>query len=125
MKIANVGMWILALVVVLSSSTGQAQENKKTTHRKTRTLTGCLHKGNFSGSTGVCNDFLTGTLINVDPPPACLNCIRAYLPQSISSFGKEIGDRFGMALNKNRSMKLARIISAAILVLNFIYLSCW
>src|SRR6266699_873497 len=45
MKIASVAMWILTLLVVSSVGTGQAQENKKTTHRKTRTLTGCLQKG--------------------------------------------------------------------------------
>jgi hypothetical protein len=45
MKITNVAIWIAALAVFSSvAGTARAQEEKKTTHRKVRTLSGCLQK---------------------------------------------------------------------------------
>lgn len=45
MNINKVGIWIAALAVFSSvASTARSQEEKKTTHRKVRTLTGCLQK---------------------------------------------------------------------------------
>src|ERR1700675_233954 len=45
MNSVKVAIWIAALAVFLSvAGTAGAQEPKKTTHRKVRTLTGCLHK---------------------------------------------------------------------------------
>ena len=45
MKITRVAIWIAAFAVFLSvAGTARAQEEKKTTHQKVRTLTGCLQK---------------------------------------------------------------------------------
>jgi hypothetical protein len=45
MSINKVTIWIAALAVFSSvGGTARAQEEKKTTHRKVRTLTGCLQK---------------------------------------------------------------------------------
>ena len=45
MKITKIATWILAFAVSSSvAATARAQDEKKTTHRKVRTLTGCLHK---------------------------------------------------------------------------------
>jgi hypothetical protein len=45
MNISKVAMWIAALAVFSSvAGTARAQEEKKTTHRKVRTLSGCLQK---------------------------------------------------------------------------------
>jgi hypothetical protein len=45
MNISRVAMWIAALAVFSSiAGTARAQEEKKTTHRKVRTLSGCLQK---------------------------------------------------------------------------------
>jgi Protein of unknown function (DUF5818) len=45
MKITKIATWILAFAVSSSvAGTARAQDEKKTTHRKVRTLTGCLHK---------------------------------------------------------------------------------
>jgi hypothetical protein len=45
MNINKVVIWIAALAVFTSvAGTARAQEEKKTTHRKVRTLTGCLQK---------------------------------------------------------------------------------
>jgi hypothetical protein len=45
MNSVKVAIWIAAFAVFLSvAGTAGAQEHKKTTHRKVRTLTDCLHK---------------------------------------------------------------------------------
>ena len=45
MKITKIATWLLAFAVSSSvAGTARAQDEKKTTHRKVRTLTGCLHK---------------------------------------------------------------------------------
>ena len=45
MNISKVAMWIAALAVFSSvAGTARAQEEKKTTHRKVRPLSGCLQK---------------------------------------------------------------------------------
>jgi hypothetical protein len=45
MNINKVAIWIAALAVFSSvAGTASAQEEKKTTHRKVRTLSGCLQK---------------------------------------------------------------------------------
>jgi hypothetical protein len=45
MNINKVGIWIAALAVFSSvAGTARAQEEKKTTHQKVRTLSGCLQK---------------------------------------------------------------------------------
>jgi hypothetical protein len=45
MNINKVAIWIAALAVFSSvAGTARAQEEKKTTHRKVRTLSGCLQK---------------------------------------------------------------------------------
>ena len=45
MNINKIAIWIAALAVLSSvAGTAGAQETKKTTHRKVRTLSGCLHK---------------------------------------------------------------------------------
>ena len=45
MKITKVAIWMLALAAFSSvTGTARAQDEKKTTHQKVRTLTGCLHK---------------------------------------------------------------------------------
>jgi len=45
MKITKAAIWILALAVLASvAGMARAQDEKKTTHQKVRTLTGCLHK---------------------------------------------------------------------------------
>jgi hypothetical protein len=45
MKITRVAIWIAAFAVFSSiAGTARAQEEKKTTHQKVRTLTGCLQK---------------------------------------------------------------------------------
>ena len=45
MKNIKVACWIVALAIVSSiAGTARAQEEKKPTHQKVRTLTGCLHK---------------------------------------------------------------------------------
>jgi hypothetical protein len=45
MNINKVAIWIAALAVLSSvAGTARSQETKKTTHRKVRTLSGCLHK---------------------------------------------------------------------------------
>ena len=45
MTSTKVAIWIVTLAVLSSvAGTARAQEEKKTTHRKVRTLTGCLHK---------------------------------------------------------------------------------
>jgi hypothetical protein len=38
-------MWIMALFMLASVGLAMAQDTTKTTHKKTRTLTGCLQKG--------------------------------------------------------------------------------
>jgi hypothetical protein len=46
MDVNKIAMWIVTLVVFSSTAgTVRAQENKKPTHQKARTLTGCLEKG--------------------------------------------------------------------------------
>jgi hypothetical protein len=45
MNRTKVAIWVVALAVFSSvAGTARAQEEKKTTHQKVRTVTGCLHK---------------------------------------------------------------------------------
>src|SRR5258708_37425678 len=45
MNITKSAIWIVALAVFSSvAGTARAQEEKKTTHQKVRTVSGCLHK---------------------------------------------------------------------------------
>ena len=45
MKIGKRLPWLLALIVLMSVGLARAQEEKKTTHQKSRVITGCLQKG--------------------------------------------------------------------------------